>query len=254
MGRYIARRLLQLIPVLWIISVIVFVLLQLTPGDPVAALEDNPNITAEDRARYEAALGLNDPLHIKYLKWSKNILTGNWGLSIATKHPVLEEIGSRFPNTIRLMLVAQVSTLLFALPIGIISAVKQYSIFDHFATTFAFVGQSIPVFWFGLVLIMIFAITLKRADGAPLLPSGGMYNLRLYDDVTAPLSNRVEHMILPVVMLTMFGAGRYTRFMRSSMLDVLHQDYLDTARAKGLQERVVILLHALKARSLTERP
>ena len=246
MGRYIARRLLQLIPVLWIISVIVFVLLQLTPGDPVAALEDNPNITAEDRERYAEQLGLNDPLHIKYLKWSKNLVTGNWGISIATKKPVLEEIWTRFPNTIRLMLVALVSTLLFALPIGIISAVKQYSIFDHIATTVAFIGQSIPVFWFGLLLIMIFSIMIKDAEGNPFLPSGGMYDLRLYDDATAPLSNRLKHMVLPVAMLTMFGAGRYTRFMRSSMLDVLHQDYLDTARAKGLRERIVIMLHALK--------
>ncbi len=246
MGRYIIRRLLQLIPVLWVISVIVFILLQLTPGDPVAALEDNPNISAADRERYAEALGLYDPLHIKYLKWSKNLITGNWGLSIATKRPVLVEIGSRLPNTIRLMLVAQITTLLLSLPIGIFSAVKQYSIFDHIATTFAFIGQSIPVFWFGLLLIIVFSITLKDAEGMPFLPSGGMYNLRLYDDITAPLSNRIEHMILPVTMLTMFGAGRYTRFMRSSMLDVLHQDYLDTARAKGLRERVVILLHALK--------
>ena len=246
MGRYIARRLLQLIPVLWIISVIVFILLQLTPGDPVAALEDNPNNTAEDRERYAEALGLNDPLHIKYLKWSKNMVTGNWGISIATKRPVLEEIWTRFPNTIQLMLVAQVCTLMLALPIGIISAVRQYSIFDHIATSFAFIGQSIPVFWFGLLLIMIFSIMLKNPDGTPFLPSGGMYNLRLFDSTNAPLSNRIEHMILPVAMLTMFGAGRYTRFMRSSMLDVLHQDYLDTARAKGLRERLVILRHALK--------
>ncbi len=246
MGRYIARRLLQLIPVLWVISVIVFVLLQLTPGDPVAALEDNPNITAEDRERYAESLGLNDPLHIKYLKWSKNLVTGNWGISIATKRPVLEEIWTRFPNTIQLMLVAQITTLTLALPIGIISAVKQYSIFDHLATSFAFIGQSIPVFWFGLLLIMIFSIMLKTPEGMPFLPSGGMYDLRLYDQATAPLSNRLRHMILPVTMLTMFGAGRYTRFMRSSMLDVLHQDYLDTARAKGLKERVVIMLHALK--------
>jgi peptide/nickel transport system permease protein len=246
MGRYITRRLLQLIPVLWIISVIVFILLQLTPGDPVAALEDNPNITAADRERYAEMLGLNDPLHIKYLKWSKNLVTGNWGISIATKRPVLVEIWTRLPNTIRLMLVAQITTLLLALPIGIISAVRQYSIFDHISTSFAFIGQSIPVFWFGLLLIMVFSLTIKDPDGTPFLPSGGMYNLRLYDDETAPLSNRLEHMILPVVMLTMFGAGRYTRFMRSSMLDVLHQDYLDTARAKGLRERAVILLHALK--------
>lgn len=246
MGRYIARRLIQLIPVLWIISVIIFVLLQLTPGDPASALEDNPNITADDRARYEEMLGLNDPMHIKYLKWSRNILRGELGISIATKRPVAQEIMDRLPNTLQLMLLSQLTTLMLALPVGIISAVKQYSIFDHVSTTIAFWGQSIPIFWFGLLLIMLFSMTLKNADGGPLLPGGGMYDLRLYDSTNAPLANRIKYMILPVFMLTMFSAGRYTRFMRSSMLDVLHQDYLDTARAKGLRERVVILLHALK--------
>lgn len=246
MTRYIIRRLLQMIPVLFVISVVAFILLQITPGDPAAALEDNPSITAEDRARLEEMMGLNDPMHIKYLKWSRNIISGNWGISIATKRPVLVEIGSRLGNTIRLMLVAQVTTLLFALPIGIISAVRQYSIFDHVATTLALLGQSIPIFWFGLLLIMVFSLTLKTSDGGPLFPAGGMYDLRQYDATNAPLSNRIYYMVLPVTMLTMFGAGRYTRYMRSSMLEVLHQDYLRTARAKGLQERVVILLHALK--------
>ena len=246
MGRYIIRRLLQLIPVIWVISIVIFVLLQLTPGDPASALEDNPNITAEDRARYEESLGLNDPMHIKYFKWSSNIIQGNWGISIATKRPVLDEIMQRLPNTITLMLTAQFTTLLLALPVGIISAVKQYSIFDHVSTTVAFFGQSIPIFWFGLLLIMIFSLTLKTADGGPLLPGAGMYNLRLYERDTAPLADRLRHLALPVLMLTMFSAGRYTRFMRSSMLDVMHQDYLDTARAKGLRESVVILLHALK--------
>ena len=246
MGRYVTRRLIQLIPVLWIISVIIFVLLQLTPGDPSAALEDNPNITAEDRARYEESLGLNDPMHIKYLKWSRNLLKGEMGISIATKRPVTTEILQRLPNTIRLMLVSQVTTLLLALPVGIISAVKQYSLFDHISTTIAFWGQSIPIFWFGLLLIMVFSLTIKNADGGPFLPAGGMYDLRLFNAENAPLSDRLIHMILPVFMLTMFSAGRYTRFMRSSMLDVLNQDYLDTARAKGLRETTVILLHALK--------
>jgi peptide/nickel transport system permease protein len=231
---------------MWIISVIIFVLLQLTPGDPAAALEDNPNITAEDRQRYEERLGLNDPIHVKYLKWSRNIIQGDLGISIATKKPVSEEILQRLPNTLSLMLLAQLTTLLLALPVGIISAVRQYSIFDHISTTVAFWGQSIPIFWFGLLLIMLFSLTLKNADGGPFLPGGGMYDLRLYDSTNAPLANRIKHMLLPVFMLTMFSAGRYTRFMRSSMLDVLHQDYLDTARAKGLRERVVILLHALK--------
>ncbi|MCA9995745.1 MAG: ABC transporter permease [Anaerolineales bacterium] len=246
MTRYIIRRLLQLVPILFLISMIVFVLLQLAPGDPAAALEDNPNLTAEDRARFEERLGLNDPLHIKYFKWLGNTLQGNWGVSVATKRPVLEEIGSRLPNTLRLMITAQVITLLIAIPIGIISAVKQYSLFDHVSTTFAFMGQSIPVFWFGLMLIMIFSMTLKTADGGPLLPGGGMYDLRLYDEATAPFADRLRHMILPVAMLAMLGVGTYTRYTRGSMLEVLRQDYLRTARAKGQKERRVVLIHALK--------
>lgn len=246
MGRYISKRLLQLIPTLWIISVIVFILLQLSPGDPAAALEDNPNISSEDRARYEASLGLNDPIHIKYLKWSRNILSGDLGISIASKRPVAQVILDRLPNTLILMLIAQLTTLILALPVGIISAVRQYSIFDHITTTIAFWGHSIPIFWFGLLLILIFSLTLKNSEGGPLLPAGGMYDLRLYDADTAPLSNRLKHLILPIFMLTMFRAGRYTRYMRSSMLDVLHQDYLDTARAKGRREWAVILIHALK--------
>ncbi len=250
MTRYIIRRLIQMIPLLWVISVVAFVLLQLTPGDPAAALEDNPSITAEDRARFEEMMGLNDPIHIKYLKWSRNIIRGNWGISIATKRPVLEEIGSRLGNTLQLMLVAQITTLLFAIPIGIISAVRQYSIFDHVVTSLALFGQSIPIFWFGLLLIMVFSLTLKDASGGPLFPAGGMYDLRLYDSTNAPITNRIYHMILPVTMLTMFGAGQYTRYMRSSMLEVLHQDYLRTAKSKGLRERVVILVHALKNASI----
>ncbi len=246
MTRYIIRRLLQLLPVLFVISIIVFTLLQLTPGDPASALEDNPNITAADRARFEEQLGLNDPIPVKYIKWLRNTLTGNWGISIATKRPVMEEIGSRLPNTLRLMITAQILTVLVAVPIGVISAVKQYSIFDHLTTSFAFFGQSIPVFWFGLLLIMIFSLTLKKADGGPLLPGGGMYDLRQYDQDTAPFTNRVRHMVLPVAMLTMVGLGTYTRYTRGSMLEVLRQDYLRTARAKGQKERRVVLIHALR--------
>ena len=246
MTRYLIRRFLQLIPVLFLISIIVFTLLQLTPGDPASVLEDNPNISAEDRARFEERLGLNDPIHVKYYKWLTNTIQGNWGISIATKRPVMEEIGSRLPNTLRLMVTAQILTVLVAVPLGIISAVKQYSIFDHVTTSFAFFGQSIPVFWFGLLLIMIFAVTLKNADGGPFLPGGGMYDLRLYDEDTAPLGDRLKHMILPVAMLTMVGLGTYTRYTRGSMLEVLRQDYLRTARAKGQKERRVVLIHALR--------
>jgi peptide/nickel transport system permease protein len=133
-------------------------------------------------------------------------------------------------------------TLLIAIPMGIISAVKQYSWFDHIMTTLAFAGQSLPVFWFGLLLIIVFHVTLKGSDGKPLLPGSGMATLG------APFSvvDRIEHLILPVTMLALVSAAGYMRYLRSSMLDVIHEDYIRTARAKGLRERVVLLRHALR--------
>ncbi|MCD6289651.1 MAG: ABC transporter permease [Anaerolineae bacterium] len=247
MTKYIIRRLLQAIPLLWIISVIVFLLLQIIPGGPMAAYEQNPNITPEDMARLEEQLGLNDPIHVKYLKWLGNILRGDWGYSLATKRPVLQEIGDRLPNTLLLMGVAFMTTILFSLPIGIFSALRQYSIFDHVVTTIAFMGQSIPIFWFGLILIMIFHVGLRNpVTGRPLFPARGMVTLG------KPFSpgDLAWHMVLPVTMLTLFGAGTYTRYMRSSMLEVIHLDYIRTARAKGLAERTVIYVHALKNAAL----
>jgi peptide/nickel transport system permease protein len=133
-------------------------------------------------------------------------------------------------------------TLLIAVPLGIISAIKQYTWFDHITTTLAFAGQSLPVFWFGLLLIIVFSVTLKGADGRPLLPGSGMATLG------EPFSiwDRVRHLILPVTMLAFVSAAGYMRYLRSSMLDVIHEDYIRTARAKGLRERVVIYKHALR--------
>ncbi|GAB4562316.1 MAG: ABC transporter permease [Anaerolineae bacterium] len=247
MTKYIIRRLLESIPVLWIISIVVFLLLQIIPGGPMAAYENNPNLTPEDIARLEEQLGLNDPIHVKYLKWFGNILRGDWGYSLATKRPVLQEIGERLPNTLLLMGVSFITTILFALPIGIISALKQYSWFDHAVTTLAFIGQSIPIFWFGLILIMIFHVTLKNpATGKPLFPARGMTTL----GQPFSIADLAWHMVLPVTMLTLFSAGTYTRYMRSSMLEVIHLDYIRTARSKGLSERVVVYKHALKNAAL----
>jgi len=245
--KYIIRRTLQAIPLLWVISVIVFLLLQIIPGGPMAAYEQNPDLSAEDLARLEEQLGLNDPIHIKYLKWFGNILRGDWGYSLATKRPVLVEIGDRLPNTLLLMGVSFITTIIFSLPIGIFSALRQYSIFDHVVTTIAFMGQSIPIFWFGLILIIIFHVTLENPfTGKPLFPARGMTTL----GKPFSIGDLIWHMVLPVTMLTLFSAGTYTRYMRSSMLEVIHLDYIRTARAKGLSERAVIYGHALKNAAL----
>ncbi len=154
----------------------------------------------------------------------------------------MTEIAERLPNTLLLMGIMLIVTLLVAIPLGILSAIKQYTWFDHITTTLAFAGQSLPVFWFGLLLIIIFAVTLKGADGRPLLPGSGMSTL----GQPFSLADRIKHLILPVTMLAFVSAAGYMRYLRSSMLDVIHEDYIRTARAKGLRENLVIFKHALR--------
>ena len=234
-------------------------MISLAPGGPTAAFEENPRLTAEDVARLEAQFGLDRPLHERYLAWAGRIVVGDWGYSNATRRPVLLEIGERLTNTLQLMSVAFIVTLLVAIPIGILSALRQYSLFDHVATFLAFVGQAIPIFWFGLILIIVFNVWLNNpvspttgfavsnfwdcADCAPLMPGGGMAP---YGVENPTIWQRIQHMILPVTMLALFGAGTYTRYMRGQMLEVIHLDYIRTARAKGLNERNVVSRHALK--------
>lgn len=203
---------------------------------------ERSDYTPEDLARIRAKFGLDDPIPVRYAKWLGSMLKGDMGNSLITKRPVLEEITDRLPNTLLLMSIMMVTTLLVAIPLGILSAVKQYTWFDHITTTAAFAGQSLPVFWFGLLLIIVFAVTLKGADGKPLLPGSGMYTLG--EDFS--LLDRIKHLILPVSMLTFVSAAGYMRYLRSSMLDVIHEDYVRTARAKGGSERLVIFKHALR--------
>jgi len=242
MTNYILRRLFQSALTLFVISIILFGLISLVPGGMMTAYAENPDMTPEDIARLEAKYGLNDPVPVRYLKWLGNTLTGDWGNSYVSKRPALQEISERLPNTMLLMGVMLVVTLLIAVPLGILSAIKQYTWFDHVTTTLAFAGQSLPVFWFGLLLIIIFHVTLKRPDGSPLLPGSGMATL----GADFSLIDRIEHLILPVTMLALVSAAGYMRYMRSSMLDVIHEDYVRTARAKGLRERMVIYKHAMR--------
>jgi peptide/nickel transport system permease protein len=239
---YIFRRLIQATFTLFVISIMLFGLISAVPGGIMSAYSENPDMTPEDLIRIKAKYGLDDPVPVRYAKWLGNVMQGDWGNSFTSKRPALQEIAERLPNTLLLMGIMLIVTLVIAIPLGIISAIKQYSWFDHFTTTIAFAGQSLPVFWFGLILIIVFSVTLKGADGRPLLPGSGMSTLG------APFSywDRIRHLILPVTMLAFVSAAGYVRYLRSSMLDVIHEDYIRTARAKGLRERVVIFKHALR--------
>jgi peptide/nickel transport system permease protein len=242
MGTYFLRRILQAILTLLAISMVIYGLLSTVPGGFMTVYNVRDDMTPEDLARIRAKFGLDEPLPVRYLKWLTATLQGDLGRSFTSKRPVTQEIAERLPNTLLLMGISLLTTLLVAVPLGILSAVKKYSLFDHIATTLAFAGQSLPVFWFGLLLIIVFAVTLRGADGRPLLPGAGMYTL----GQPFSLADRIRHLILPVTTLTFVSAAGYMRYLRSSMLDVINQDYIRTARAKGMHERKVIYKHALR--------
>jgi peptide/nickel transport system permease protein len=236
MGRYVLRRLIQAIPLILGITVIAFVILKVTPGGPLAAYEANPDFSPADLQRLEHELGLDQPVPVQYVQWLGRFLGGDWGYSFATSQPVLSMIGQRLPNTLWLMGTVYIVTLLIALPIGVFTAVKQYSWFDHIATGATFAAFSMPPFWLGLLLIITFGLTLR------LLPLGGM----LAPGAPFTIGDLARHLILPVTTISLVQVGVYVRFLRASMLETTSQDYMRTARSKGLAETHVIARHALK--------
>ena len=243
MTTYFVRRILQTIPILFIISILLFLMVRSAPGGPLTAARRNPNITEEQLQKLEEQLGLNRPLPVQYVDWLGDMFGGDMGQSIKFRRPVSEMIGERIPNTLMLVGVSFLVTLLIALPVGILSARKPYSIFDYFATTITFMGQSLPVYWFGLGLILIFYVALENPNtGGPLFPGGGMNTFGKEGNIP----DMLWHMVLPVTALSLGWAAWYSRFLRSSLLDVLHEDYIRTARAKGLVDRAVYYKHALR--------
>ena len=243
MATYALRRILQTIPILFIISVLLFLMVRAAPGGPLTAARRNPNISKEQIEVIEEKLGLNDPLPVQYGRWLGGMLSGDMGDSIKFRRPVSEMIGERIPNTLTLVGAAFFVTLLLAIPIGILSARKPYSPFDYTMTTITFIGQAIPVYWLGLGLIVVFYVALKNPfTGDPLFPVGGM-NSRGQEG--NPFDT-LWHLVLPVTALSLGWIAWYSRFLRSSMLDVLHEDYIRTAKAKGLAERWVHYKHALQ--------
>ncbi len=265
MGTYIIRRLLQAIPMLFLVSIVLFALVNIAPGGPMSAYSRTNRMPEEKKEAIRRSFGLDKPLPVQYVVWlvgndwmkidtdgdevpdgygtRRGILRGDFGFSYKNREPVLDMIADRLPNTIYLMFFTLLFTGIVAIPIGIISAIRQYSGFDITATTLSFMGQAIPEFWLGLLLILIFYATLNNPfTGEALLPSGGMYTLGQEFSIW----DWAKHLILPVTMGMVGWVAWYSRFLRSSMLEVINQDYIRTARAKGQLERKVLYKHALR--------
>lgn len=243
MSTYALRRIFQSVPILLILSIMLFAMVRAAPGGPLSAAYRNPNITKEQIELLKHQLGLDLPLPVQYARWIGDLLQGDLGDSIKFKRPVSDMIIERIPNTFILVGVSFSVTLIVALPVGIISARKPYSLFDYLATTLTFIGQSIPVYWLGLALILVFYVTIQNpVTGTPLFPAGGMRTI----GEEKSMSDLAWHLVLPVVALSASWAAWYSRFLRSSLLDVLHEDYVRTARAKGVSDRLVYYKHALR--------
>jgi len=243
LGRYIAGRLLQSIFLLIGVSILTFTIIQLAPGSFADMVGESIDATAEDNARLIALWGLDQPVHIQYFRWLRNVVSGNFGHSLITARPVFDMIMERMPATIVLNLLIVFFVYLIALPIGIISAVKQYSWFDHIMTFMAFIGSAMPGFFFAMMLIYYVAMNVEFIPISGLATFGVEWGQVPFMEW---FSDRLRYLILPLTVGVFGGLAGLVRFMRASMLDEVNQDYVRTARAKGLSERVVIFKHALR--------
>jgi peptide/nickel transport system permease protein len=267
MTRYVIRRLLQAIPLLFLISLILFVLMR-AASDPIATMGGRRVPRPEDRERLSRQLGLDKPLYLQYLYWligndwteidvdgdgvaetpgqQKGVLRGEFGTSLVSRgKPAWDVIWERVPNTLLLMIPAEIVIILFSLVIGIFSALRQYSLADNVITAISFIGYSMPIFFVALVSMYLFAVQFKEW-GLPSLPTVGMFDPK----VGKTPSQVALHMVLPIFSMAFISIAGYSRYVRSQMLETVSQDYIRTARAKGLAERSVLFVHALKNASL----
>ncbi len=267
MSRFIIRRLLQAIPLLFFVSIILFALMG-QMGDPVATMGGRRVTRPADRERLTRQLGLDQPVTMQYLYWligndwrqidvdgdglpdttgtRRGVLRGDFGMSLMKRgQTAWEVIWDRVPNTLLLMVTSEVVIVVFALLIGLFSALRQYSLADHIITAVSFIGYSTPIFFFALLSIYIFSVNFKRW-GLPSLPAVGMFD----PQVGRTPSQVALHMILPVMTITFVSIAAYSRYIRSTMLEVLNEDYIRTARAKGLRNRYILFVHALKNAAL----
>lgn len=234
MRRYLIRRLAQGAVVLFVVSAVVFAIVHAAPGGP--ALLNNPDVDPKMAKEMEKQLGLDDPIPVQYARWLGNALRGNLGRSYQHSLGTAELLWARIPNTLLLSGTALLIAVVLAVPLGMISAVYRYSALDYAATVTAFVGVSIPVFWLAILLIIVFSVTLGW------LPSSGMLTV----GVPFSMRDRLLHLLMPSIVLATFPLAQLTRYVRSSMVDALAQDYVRTARAKGLPECSVLGRHALR--------
>ncbi|MCK1423352.1 ABC transporter permease [Bradyrhizobium sp. 147] len=238
MSQYVLRRLLIAIPSLLGISVVLFVVLALAPGDPFSELATNPNVPPEVQAALRAKFGLDDPIHLRYLHWLNAMLHGDWGFSFVSRMNVDTLILQRLPATLYVIGSAQILALLIAIPVGVYAATRPYSLFDQIANTLAFVGFSLPTFFTGILFILIFSVTL---DWLPFV-----YTTDIKGTGIHWVLEMIRQAIMPVAVLGLFQAASMTRFVRSAMLDVIRLDYVTTARAKGLGQTKVIVKHVMR--------
>ncbi|MDH2343950.1 ABC transporter permease [Bradyrhizobium sp. SSUT18] len=238
MSQYVLRRLLIAIPSLLGISLVLFVVLALAPGDPFSELATNPNVPPEVQAALRARFGLDDPIYLRYLHWLNAMLHGDWGFSFVSRMNVDTLILQRLPTTLYVIGSAQILALLIAIPVGVYAATKPYSLFDQVANTLAFVGFSLPTFFTGILFILIFSVTL---DWLPFV-----YTTDIKGTGIHWLLEVIRQAIMPVAVLGLFQAASMTRFVRSAMLDVIRLDYVTTARAKGIGQRRVIIKHVMR--------
>ncbi|MCK5617962.1 MAG: ABC transporter permease, partial [Candidatus Krumholzibacteria bacterium] len=237
MARYFIKRLLEIVPLVFIVSLICFALMQAAPGGPTAMLSQNPMVKPDDLARIRANFGIDEPVFVQYFMWLKRVIFhGDFGRSYVTGEPVLEMIGQRLPATLELMGSAFLLAFLFGISGGIYAALKRYTKSDSVVTLLALVGISIPVFWLGLMSMMLFTVKWR------LLPSAGMFSLG------EPFSmiDHLRHLLMPSLVLSLLFVSSWSRYMRASLSEVLQMNYIDVARAKGASRGSVIFKHAIR--------
>lgn len=229
------RRVAQAVPLLLVISAIVFALIHAAPGGPLAMYLENPNVRPEDIERLKRALGLDRSLFAQYVAWLRGFVTGEWGYSFADGRPVVERLAERVPATLELIAASLIVAAAAAIPAGVVAAVRQRGRFDRVFAALSLAGISLPVFWFGLALQLVFAITLGW------LPSSGRSSL-----LGGGFVDRLRHLALPAIVLATVHAAAWSRYLRASMIDALRQRYIVSARARGAPERIVVYHHALR--------
>ena len=238
MLKYIIKRVLKAIPMLLAVSIVIYALLQAMPGDPIDMYLENPSATPEAIEAIKKAYGLDQPVHIQYLNWLKGIVTGDWGRSFMSRRPVLELIGEKLAPTLQLSGTAFLIALVIAIPLGISGAIRKGKFFDNATSTVTFLGISMPAFWFGMMLQLLFAVQLQW------LPTAGRTSLTGGD--VGSFTDVLRHLIMPSIVLSLIYIASWARYARSNFIEVLNQDYIRTARAKGLREKTVYTVHALR--------